>query len=70
MSAASQGRGYYNGSESEIIWSNTLEKTDFGIEENEEEELKDEPVIKVFENGHIVIIKDGKRYTMTGQQLN
>ena len=61
---------YYNGSESEIIWSNTLEKTDFGIEENEEEELKDEPVIKVFENGHIVIIKDGKRYTMTGQQLN
>ena len=27
-------------------------------------------VQKVIENGHIVIIKDGKRYTMMGQQLD
>ena len=44
-------------------------KTDFGIDDNPDEPI-DNSVKKVLENGHIVIIKDGKRYTITGQQLN
>ena len=61
---------YFNGVESEIIWSDTIEKTDFGIDENEDEEVPKQQVQKVFEDGHIVIIKDGKRYSVTGQLLN
>jgi len=60
---------YYNGVESEIIWSESIEKTDYGIEESLDD-TTNPTVQKVFEDGHIVIIKDGKRYTMTGQQLN
>ena len=59
---------YHNGSESEIIWSDPIEKNDYGIHENDSEQT-DPSVQKVFENGQIVIIKDGKRYTMTGQRL-
>ena len=60
---------YANGVESEITWSNPIVKTDFGIDDNPDEPI-DNSVKKVLENGHIVIIKDGKRYTITGQQLN
>ena len=60
---------YANGVESEIIWSDPIEKTDYGIEEDLDN-TTDPSVRKVFEDGHIVIIKDGKRYTVTGQQLN
>ena len=60
---------YANGVESEIIWSDFIEKTDYGIEENGQE-ASEQAVQKIFENGKIVIIKDGKRYTVTGQQLN
>ena len=60
---------YYNGVESGIIWSDPIEKTDFGIDENGQEEPI-QPVRKVFENGQIIIIKDGKRYTISGQTLN
>ena len=59
---------YFNGVESEIIWSEPIEKNDYGLDEN-----RDDPtnptVQKVFEDGQIVIIKDGKRYTVTGQRL-
>ena len=63
---------YANGIESEIVWSNAIKKTGFGIDEdtgNQEDEAK-QPVKKVFENGQIVIIKDGKRYDVQGKQLN
>jgi len=60
---------YFNGVESEIIWSDAIEKTDFGIEENDGQEIPKQQVQKVFEDGKIVIIKDGKRYTVTGQRL-
>ena len=60
---------FSNGVESEIIWSDFIEKTDFGIGESPVD-LTDPSVQKVLENGQIVIIKDGKRYTITGQQLN
>jgi hypothetical protein len=60
---------YYNGTESEIIWSDLIEKTDYGIDENGQE-APEQTVQKVFEDGKIVIIKDGKRYTITGQHLN
>ena len=59
---------YHNGIESEIIWSDPIEKNDYGINENDSAQT--EPSVqKVFEDGQIVIIKDGKRYTVTGQRL-
>ena len=57
---------YANGVESEIIWSNTLVKLFDGIDENDFEQ----DVQKVIEDGKVIIIKDGKRYNITGQQLN
>ena len=60
---------FANGIEGEIIWSNTIMKTDFGTDENLYQP-EGPSVKKVLENGHIVIIKDGKRYTMMGQQLD
>ena len=61
---------YFNGVESEIIWSDPIVKTDIGIHENENDHLTDPFVQKVIEDGQIVIIKDGKRYNVSGQTLN
>ena len=62
---------YANGVESEIIWSDTIVKTDYGINENDSDQEDAEPSVqKVIEDGHIVIIKDGKRFSVSGQQLN
>ena len=62
---------YFNGVESEIIWSDTIVKTDIGIDEYEDNLEDAEPSVqKVIEDGHIVIIKDGKRYSVSGQKLN
>ena len=61
---------YDNGVESEIIWSDTIVKTDFGMDENGNQESQEPSVQKVIEDGHIVIIKDGKRYSVSGQHLN
>jgi hypothetical protein len=61
---------YANGVESEIIWSDTIVKTDFGIDENGNQESPEPSVQKVIEDGHIIIIKDGKRYSVSGQKLN
>jgi hypothetical protein len=58
---------FANGVESEIVWSNPIVKTDYGIEEHERP--LNPTVKKVFENGHIVIIKDGKKYSVTGQEI-
>ena len=61
---------YYNGVESEIIWSDPIVKTDHGINENNDyPEDSGLSVQKVIENGHIVIIEDGKRYNVSGQRL-
>lgn len=63
---------YANGIESEIVWSNAIEKTGFGIDEgtgNQGDEAK-RNVQKVFENGQVFIIKDGKRYDVQGRQLD
>ena len=62
---------YFNGVESEIIWSDTIVKSGIGIEENlYDQDVLEQPVQKVIENGQIVIIKDGKRYNVKGQPLN
>jgi hypothetical protein len=61
---------FSNGVESEIIWSDSIVKADIGIPENENDLLTDPSVQKVIENGKIVIIKDGKRYSVSGQTLN
>jgi hypothetical protein len=45
-------------------------KTDYGIDENGNQEGSDPSVQKVIEDGKIVIIKDGKRYSVSGQTLN
>ena len=60
---------YANGNASDIIWSEPIENNGVGFEEHKEDP-SEFPVQKVLENGQIVIIKDGKRYTLTGQQLN
>jgi hypothetical protein len=59
---------YSNGNESEIIWSEPIEKLNIGVEENAEN--SDSSIKKVIEDGKIIIIKDGKRFSITGQQLN
>ena len=61
---------YFNGVESEIIWSDPIVKTDFGMDENGNQESQESSVQKVVEDGHIIIIKDGKRYNVSGQHLN
>ena len=62
---------YTNGVESEIIWSDPIVKTDFSIDENDSDQEDAEPSVqKVIENGHIIIIKDGNRYNVSGQKLN
>ena len=61
---------YANGVESEIIWSDTIVKTDIGIPEDECDHVADPSVQKVVEDGKMVIIKDGKRYSVSGQHLN
>ena len=62
---------YFNGVESEIIWSDPIVKTDYGIDENtDNQEDTGLSVQKVLEDGQIIIIKDGKRYNVSGQQLN
>ena len=62
---------FANGTESEIIWSDYLENHGFGIPEHGQEGPTQEPnVQKVLEDGQIIIIKDGKRYNITGQHLN
>ena len=60
---------YFNGVESEIMWSDPILKTGYGIDENQSEQ-EEQPVQKVFENGQIIIIKDGERYNVLGQRLN
>ena len=62
---------YFNGVESEIIWSDTIIKTDHGLKENNGgTDHPEQSVQKVIEDGQIVIIKDGKRYNVSGQHLN
>lgn len=58
---------YSNGNESEIIWSDPIEKLHIGVEENEDE--PNPSVRKVIENGQIIIIKDNERYNVSGQKL-
>ena len=60
---------YANGNASDIIWSEPIENNGVGFEEQKEDPLE-VPVQKALENGHVIIIRDGKRYTITGQQLN
>ena len=61
---------YFNGVESEIIWSDPIVKTDHGINENDGDPTSEPSIQKVIEDGKIVIIKDGKRYNVSGQHLN
>ena len=61
---------FANGNESEIIWSNPIESPFDGIEENDgNQQVPEQPVQKIIENGQIIIIKDGKRYSVSGQRL-
>lgn len=56
-----------NGNESDIVWSNPIPKGNYNIEENEDSTGKNVQII--FENGWIDIVKDGKRYSITGQTI-
>ena len=59
---------YDNGNESEIIWSDTIVKSGVGIDEHADNPME-QAVQKVIENGQIIIIKEGKRYNVSGQKL-
>jgi hypothetical protein len=59
---------FANGNESEIVWSDPIESVFDAIEENDGS--TEQSIQKVIENGQIIIIKDGKRYNITGQRLN
>ena len=61
---------YFNGVESEIIWSDPIVKTDHGINENDGDPTSEPSIQKVIKDGKIVIIKDGKHYNVSGQHLN
>ena len=59
---------FSNGNESNIVWSEPIEQTNFdGIEEKTKPTGQN--IQKIFENGQIVIIKDGKKYNITGQEI-
>lgn len=58
---------FANGNESEILWSEPIPKGNYGIEDNEDP--SGPSVRKIFVNGHVVIIKDGKRYNIIGQEI-
>ena len=60
---------YANGHESEIIWSNSIVKSGIGVEEHTDQPTGQD-VQKIFENGQIIIIKDGERYNVSGQKMN
>ena len=62
---------YFNSVESEIIWSDPISKPTDGIKENNDgQENTEQSVQKVIEDGKVIIIKDGKRYNVSGQILN
>lgn len=61
------GAVFSNGTTSEITWSDTIAKTNYYIDEHLDH--KDRAVQKVFEKGHVVIIKDGKKYSILGQEI-
>ena len=59
---------YANGTESDIIWSDFIEKQGFGLLENEQE--AEAKVVKTIEDGQIIIIiRDGRRYNLLGQPV-
>ena len=58
---------FADGSESEIIWSNAIEKTDYGVQEQTSDPEK--RYQKVIENGHLYILVNGKKYSITGQEV-
>ena len=58
---------YRDGSEADIKWSNPIPKGNYDINETPS---PDGPTVqKVIEDGQVVIIKDGKKYTITGQTI-
>jgi len=59
---------FANGNESEIVWSDPIESVFDAIEENDGS--TEQSIQKVIENGQIIIIKDEKRYNVSGQRLN
>ena len=58
---------FTNGNESNIVWSAPIAKGNYDVEDHQNP--LNPNVHKVFENGQIVIIKDGKRYNIKGQEI-
>lgn len=58
---------YRANTETDILWSDYIVKNDHGV--NEAEDDTDPKVQKIYENGRIVIIKNGKRYNILGQEI-
>ena len=58
---------YANGSESEIVWSEPIAKTNYSIDEIVEPQGP--AVQKIIEDGHLYILVNGKKYSVTGQEM-
>lgn len=58
---------YRNGNESDITWSTPIPKGNYDI--NETTSPDGLSVQKVIEDGLVVIIKDGKKFNITGQEI-
>ena len=57
---------YADGSESDPVWSAPVIKTDYGIQESICSEKR---IQKIVENGHLFILVNGKKYSVTGQEV-
>ena len=58
---------YADGSASEVVWSNPIAKTNYGIDELIEPQGV--TVQKILEDGHLYILVNGKKYNITGQEI-
>lgn len=58
---------YADGSESEIVWSGPIAKTNYGVGEIDEPQAP--TVQKIIEDGHLFILVNGKKYSVTGQEI-
>ena len=58
---------FANGVESDIVWSNPIEKMNYDVNEVIVETEK--RVKKIVEDGHLFILIDNKKYSVTGQEI-
>ena len=61
------GMVFANGNESEVIWSDQIVKTDYGV--NDIQAPSHPTIQKIVENGRLYLLVNGKKYTVMGQEV-